>query len=243
MRYGRIQTPDGQVHQVRFEGDAAVADGASWTVDEVRILSPVAPGKLLYVGMNYVDHAAELGVPLPEEPLLFFKPPTAVIGDGAEIVQPHESARVDYEGEFAVVIGRRARNLSSRHAMAAIAGYTIANDVTARDFQQPDTQWTKAKAWDTFAPLGPWVETSLDPSDVRVETYLNGERRQESSTRNLCFGVHELVAYASRLMTLEPGDVIATGTPAGIGPMRPGDVVEVHIEGIGRLRNPVVADR
>jgi 2-keto-4-pentenoate hydratase/2-oxohepta-3-ene-1,7-dioic acid hydratase in catechol pathway len=243
MRYGRIESPDGRVRDVRFEGDQVVADDNCWSFDEVRVLAPVVPGKLLYVGMNYVDHAKELGVALPEEPLLFFKPPSAVIGDSAEIVHPRESTRVDYEGELAVVIGRRARDLSPSEAIDAVAGYTIANDVTARDFQQPDTQWTKAKAWDTFAPLGPWVETDIDPADVKVETYLNGALRQHSTTSNLCFAVDELVAYASRLMTLEAGDVIATGTPAGIGPMRAGDEVEVRIDGIGRLHNTVVADR
>ena len=147
MRYGRIESPDGRVRDVRFEGDQVVADDNCWSFDEVRVLAPVVPGKLLYVGMNYVDHAKELGVALPEEPLLFFKPPSAVIGDSAEIVHPRESTRVDYEGELAVVIGRRARDLSPSEAIDAVAGYTIANDVTARDFQQPDTQWTKAKAW------------------------------------------------------------------------------------------------
>lgn len=243
MRYGRARTPDGTVREVEYHDGRAVDGGHSWSLDEVRILAPVVPGKFICAGMNYVDHAAELGVALPDEPVLFFKPASSLVGEGDEVVLPRESTRVDYEGELVAVIGRRVRNLAVGDALDAVAGYTIANDVTARDFQLPGSQWTKAKAWDTFAPLGPWIETDVDPAAALVETYLNGERRQSSSTANLCFGVAELIAFASRVMTLDPGDVIATGTPAGIGPMRPGDVVEVRVDGIGALRNPVVADR
>lgn len=242
MRYGRIRTADGRVLEARLQDGEILTEHGVLSESDVQALPPVEPSKLLYVGMNYTDHAAELAVDLPEEPLLFFKPPTALIGSGAPIVHPRESERVDYEGELAVVLGRACRNIGAGEALDAVAGYTIANDVTARDFQRPDTQWTKAKAWDTFAPLGPWIATEVDPSDLVIQTYLNGQLRQESSTEKLCFGIPELVAFASRIMTLQPGDVIATGTPVGVGAMRPGDEVEVRIEGIGSLRNPVVAD-
>jgi 2-keto-4-pentenoate hydratase/2-oxohepta-3-ene-1,7-dioic acid hydratase in catechol pathway len=243
VRYGRIQTPDGDVTEARFEDGSASADGSSWPIEDVRILPPVEPGKLIYVGMNYTDHAAELGVALPEEPLLFFKPPSAIIGPGDAIVHPKDSTRLDYEGELALVIGRQCRAVRPDDAFDVIAGYTIANDVTARDWQRHDTQWTKAKAWDTFAPLGPWVVTDIDATELTVRTLLNGQVRQESSTAELHFDIPELVAFASRLMTLEPGDIIATGTPVGIGAMAPGDVVEVQIEGIGSLHNHVIEER
>lgn len=242
MRYGRIETPEGRVADARFTDGVVEVNGDSWKVEDVRVLVPLQPGKLIFVGMNYTDHAAELGVDLPEEPLLFFKPNSALIGPDEPIVHPRESARVDYEGELAIVIGRTCRHVGPDEVADVIAGYTIANDVTARDFQRPGTQWTKAKAWDTFAPIGPWISTDVDPADALVETYVNGELRQGASTANLYFGVPELVAFASRIMTLNPGDVIATGTPFGVGPVRPGDEVEVRIDGIGRLRNPVVAD-
>lgn len=242
MRYGRIQTPDGRRLDAQFDDGSAIAAEAAWSVDDVRILPPVVPTKLIYVGMNYTEHAEELGAALPSEPLLFFKPPSALVGPGEPIVHPRDSERLDYEGELAVVIGQACRSVQESDAFDVVAGYTIANDVTARDWQRPDTQWTKAKAWDTFAPLGPWVVTDLDPTDVIVRTILNGEVRQEASTAKLHFGIPELIAFASRLMTLQPGDVIATGTPVGIGAMRPGDQVEVRVEGIGSLTNPVVGE-
>jgi 2-keto-4-pentenoate hydratase/2-oxohepta-3-ene-1,7-dioic acid hydratase in catechol pathway len=241
MKFGRIETPDGRQLEARFEDGAATAAGGSWALEELRILPPVVPSKLIYVGMNYTEHAEELGADLPAEPLLFFKPPSAMIGPGDPIVYPRGSQRLDYEGELVVVIGEACRDVEEARALDVVAGYTIGNDVTARDWQRPDTQWTKAKAWDTFAPLGPWVHTDLDASDVVVRTLLNGEVRQESSTAKLHFGIPELIAFASRLMTLLPGDIIATGTPVGIGAMQPGDVVEVQVEGIGSLRNPVIA--
>lgn len=243
MRYGRIQDPDGRVVDVTFAEDGGVhAEDGAWSLDQVRLLAPVVPSKLIYVGLNYVDHAAELGMELPAEPLMFFKPPSSVIGPHEAVVHPAESSRVDYEGELAVVIGQRARNVGASRALDYVGGYTIANDVTARDFQLPGTQWTKAKAWDTFAPIGPWVETSTDPGSISIETFLNGELRQRSNTKNLHFAVEELVSYASRVMTLEAGDVIATGTPSGIGVMTPGDEVEVRCSGIGSLVNPVVGE-
>lgn len=206
------------------------------------LLPPVEPSKVLGVGLNYRDHAEEVGLEPPEEPVLFLKPPTAVIGPEAPILLPPSSQRVDYEGELALVVGRRARKVSPSEAHHYILGYTCFNDVTARDIQLREGQWTRAKGFDTFAPLGPWIVTDIDPKALKIETYLNGELKQRSHTSNLIFDPFQLLAFASEVMTLLPGDVIATGTPAGIGPMGPGDVVEVRIEGIGILRNPVQAD-
>jgi 2-keto-4-pentenoate hydratase/2-oxohepta-3-ene-1,7-dioic acid hydratase in catechol pathway len=208
-------------------------------LDQVRLLAPTRPSKIIAVGLNYRSHAAEVGAQVPEEPLLFFKPPSAVIGPEEPIVRPPVSQRVDYEGELAVVIGRRAKNVSVSEAMDYVLGYTCANDVTARDLQARDDQWTRAKGFDTFCPLGPWIETELDPADLRIETRVNGQVRQSGRTSDLVFGVPQLISYISQVMTLEPRDVILTGTPVGIGPLQPGDVVEVEISGIGVLRNPV----
>jgi 2-keto-4-pentenoate hydratase/2-oxohepta-3-ene-1,7-dioic acid hydratase in catechol pathway len=193
--------------------------------------------------LNYRDHAQEFGAPLPDEPLLFLKPGTAVIGPEEAIIYPRMSRRVDYEAELAVVISRTAHRVPEAAAKDFILGYTAINDVTARDLQKKDGQFTRSKSFDTFAPLGPWIETAVpDPDNLTVEAFLNGERRQHSNTRNLVFGVAYLVAFISRIMTLLPGDVIATGTPSGIGPMLPGDLVEVRVEGVGTLRNPVAAE-
>jgi 2-keto-4-pentenoate hydratase/2-oxohepta-3-ene-1,7-dioic acid hydratase in catechol pathway len=217
-------------------GEALPAAGA-------RLLAPCSPSKIVAIGMNYRDHAAEIGLPLPEEPLLFIKPSTAVIGPEANIVYPRMSQRVDYEAELAVVIGRPCRHVTDAAAKDYILGYTAINDVTARDLQKKDGQFTRSKGFDTFAPLGPWIETEIpDPDHLTVEAYLNGERRQHSHTGNLVFGVFKLVSFISQIMTLLPGDVIATGTPAGIGPMQPGDVVEVRVEGVGTLRNRLVPE-
>lgn len=207
------------------------------------LLAPCTPSKIVALGLNYRDHAAELGSPLPDEPLLFLKPGTAVIGPEADIVYPQMSRRVDFEAELAVVIGRTARRVKAAAAWNYILGYTAFNDVTARDLQKKDVQFTRSKSFDTFAPLGPWIETEIpNPDNLTVEAYLNGERRQHSNTGNLVFGVAHLVSFISRIMTLLPGDAIATGTPSGIGPMRPGDIVEIRVEGIGTLRNRVVAE-
>ena len=205
----------------------------------VKLLPPCVPSKIVALGLNYRDHAVELGLPLPEEPLLFLKPPSAVIGPGETILLPPESKRVDYEAELAVVIGRKARRVSPEEALDFVLGYTCFNDVTARDLQQKDGQWTRAKSFDTFAPFGPWIETELDPGALRVRSYLNGNLKQDSSTKELVFSVPEIISFVSNIMTLLPGDVIATGTPPGIGPLSPGDVIEVEIEGIGRLKNLV----
>jgi 2-keto-4-pentenoate hydratase/2-oxohepta-3-ene-1,7-dioic acid hydratase in catechol pathway len=208
---------------------------------EVRLLAPCQPTKILAVGLNYRTHAAEAGMDMPPEPLIFSKPPSSVIGPLEPIVYPTLSQQVDYEGELAVIIGRRARNVLPEKAHDFILGYTCGNDVTARDLQQRDDQWTRAKGFDTFCPLGPRIVTSLNPAHLAIRTRVNGEIRQCASTADMVFSVAELIAYISQVMTLEPGDVILTGTPSGVGPLQPGDVVEVEIEGIGTLRNPVVS--
>jgi len=206
---------------------------------EVKLLPPVQPSKIIGIGLNYRDHAEEVGLPPPDEPLVFLKPPSAVIGPDDPILLPPSSQRVDYEGELALIVSRRAKDITPDEAPDYILGYTCFNDVTARDIQEREGQWTRAKGFDTFAPLGPWIATDLDPTDLRIETFLNGELRQSSRTSRLIFDPFGLLAFISRVMTLLPGDVIATGTPSGIGSIKPGDVVEVRIEGIGVLRNPV----
>jgi len=210
-------------------------------LSDVTLLAPCMPGKLIGVGLNYRDHATEMGFPLPDEPMLFLMPASAVIGPGERILYPGMSQRVDYEGELGVVIGRPACHVREEEAREYIFGYTCFNDVTARDLQAKDGQFTRAKGFDTFAPMGPWIETELDPACLTVETFLNGERKQFSHTDQLVFDCRALVSFVSRIMTLLPGDVIATGTPAGIGPMDPGDRIEVRIQGIGSLVNEVAA--
>ncbi|MGC8908454.1 MAG: fumarylacetoacetate hydrolase family protein [Desulfomonilaceae bacterium] len=207
----------------------------------VKLLPPCTPSKVVAIGLNYRDHAEELGLALPEEPLLFLKPPSSIIGPGETILAPPQSKRVDYEAELAVVISRTARQVKAEKAADYILGYTCLNDVTARDLQSKDGQWTRAKGFDTFCPIGPWIETDLDPSDLEISLYLNDELKQHSRTSNLIFDPFRLVEFVSHVMTLTPGDVIATGTTSGIGPMRPGDKVEVRIEGIGSLFNFVEA--
>jgi 2-keto-4-pentenoate hydratase/2-oxohepta-3-ene-1,7-dioic acid hydratase in catechol pathway len=192
------------------------------------------------VGLNYRDHAAEMKKPIPQEPMLFMKPSTAVVAHEDKIIYPkHMSSRVDYEGELAVVIGKRTKWVDEDEAFSYVFGYTCINDVTARDLQAKDVQYTRAKGFDTFAPIGPVIETELDPTDLEISTFLNNERRQHSRTSELIFNVPRLVSFISRVMTLLPGDIIATGTPSGIGTMKSGDKVEVEIEGIGVLRNYV----
>src|SRR5437867_742693 len=208
-------------------------------IDGLPSLPPVQPGKIIGVGLNFRDHARERGKPLPPEPLLFLKPPSAVSSHGAPILLPRGIGRVDPEAELAVVIGRNARNLTESDAGHAILGYTCFNDVTARDLQDRDVQFTRAKGFDTFAPLGPWIETEIDPSDLSIMGRVNGVTRQASRTRELIFPPVFLVAFISWIMTLHPGDLIATGTPSGVGPLTPGDTAEVIIEGIGTLSNPV----
>jgi 2-keto-4-pentenoate hydratase/2-oxohepta-3-ene-1,7-dioic acid hydratase in catechol pathway len=210
-------------------------------IGEVRVLAPAEPSKIVAVGRNYKDHAAERGAPLPEEPLLFLKPSTAVIGPHDAIVPPKMSHRVDYEGELALVIRKRASGLDEDTPVEPyILGYTCFNDVTARDLQDKDKQFTRAKSFDTFAAIGPCIAAGIDPSGLDIKTFLNGKLRQASNTKHLIFSVPVLVRFISNIMTLLPGDVITTGTPAGIGPMEPGDRVDVQIEGIGTLSNEVL---
>jgi 2-keto-4-pentenoate hydratase/2-oxohepta-3-ene-1,7-dioic acid hydratase in catechol pathway len=239
----------GKVRYGIVEGDVLVefsdvhpADEAKggenvFAMSTVRLLAPTAPLKVVAVGLNYLDHAKEMGMAPPEEPIIFLKPSTAVIGPGDDIIMPKSSTRVDYEGELGVVIGRRAKDVSVADAKAHIFGYTCLNDVTARDLQFKDVQFTRAKSFDTFCPIGPWVETELDPYNLAIETRLNGKTVQSSNTAQMKWGVYELVSFISGVMTLLPGDVIATGTPPGIGPTAPGDRVEVSIAGIGTLTN------
>jgi 2-keto-4-pentenoate hydratase/2-oxohepta-3-ene-1,7-dioic acid hydratase in catechol pathway len=205
-----------------------------------KLLAPALPGKIIAVGLNYRDHALEMGLALPEEPIVFMKPSTSVIGPGDEIIYPAQSNRVDYEAELAVVIAKQCRNVQAGEAGDVILGYTCMNDVTARDLQVKDGQWTRAKSFDTFAPLGPWIVTDIaDPDNLAITSRLNGEIKQSSNTNNLIFNVFELIEFISSVMTLEKWDIIATGTPAGIGPMMRGDEVEIVIEGIGALTNRV----
>lgn len=213
--------------------------GEQIPLDDVRLLAPVLPSKLVCVGRNYAAHAAEWGLDVPEEPLLFLKPSTAVIGPGDPIALLPVSHRVDYEGELAVVIGRIAKDVRAEDAGRVILGFTCANDVTLRDLQKADDQWCRAKGFDGSCPLGPWVETEVDPTDVVVETRLNGEVRQRASTADLAFGVATLIEYITSFMTLLPGDVLLTGTPEGVGKLASGDTVEVEVEGVGTLRNQV----
>lgn len=211
-------------------------NGHHLALAEVELLAPVAPSKIVAVGLNYRDHAAEMKKPLPTEPLLFLKPPSAVIGPGGTIVCPPESAATEFEGELAIVIGRRCRQVAASAAGEYVLGYTGMIDVTARDIQRREVQYTRAKGFDTFAPLGPWIETDADPTRLAIETRVNGAVRQSSRTDQLVFAPAELVSFVSRWVTLLPGDVISTGTPAGVGRLSPGDVIELAIERIGTLR-------
>ena len=216
--------------------------GEKLLLADVRLIAPVIPrSKVIGIGKNYADHAAEMGGDVPREPLVFLKPNTSVIGPGEPIFYPTQSQNVHFEGELAVVIGRICKDLSTDDAAKVIYGYTIANDVTARDLQASDGQWARAKGFDTFCPIGPWIETDFDPASVRVQTTLNGELKQDGSTSDMVFSVAEIIAHVSSFMTLLPGDVILTGTPAGVGPMVAGDQVDITIDGIGTLTNPVVA--
>ncbi|WP_168704685.1 fumarylacetoacetate hydrolase family protein [Gordonia paraffinivorans] len=254
MRLGRIASPDG-VAFVSVEGegsDAVVKEiaehpfgtptftGRSWKLADVRVLAPILASKVICVGKNYAAHAAEMGGEAPEDPVIFIKPNTSIIGPEVPIVRPPSSERVDYEGELAVVIGRPCKDVKAVQAKDVILGYTVANDVTARDQQKIDGQWTRAKGYDTFCPLGPWIETTLDPSDVELVTELDGEVKQRTRTSLMLHDVGEIVEWISRVMTLLPGDVILTGTPEGVGPMVAGQRVSVTVEGIGTLSNPVV---
>lgn len=211
-------------------------------LDEVRLLAPVTPRTVICVGQNYRAHAEEFGYRVPEEPLLFLKPPAAVVGPGEPVVYPGLSERLDPEAELALVIGRTARRVTSADAWHVIGGYTCGNDVTARDIQRTDGQWTRGKGFDTFCPIGPWVDTDYDPTDVAVSCTVDGERRQYGRTRDLIFSIPYLIEYITRFTTLEPGDVVLSGTPKGVSPVHPGNTVTVEVEGLGALSNPVVAE-
>jgi len=224
-----------------YVGIKLLDSAAEHRLADVRLLAPVLPrSKVVGIGRNYAAHAAELGNEVPEEPLMFLKPNTSVVGPGDPVFYPPQTQDLHYEGELAVVIGRICRDVPREQATDVIHGYTVGNDVTARDLQRKDGQFTRAKGFDSFCPLGPWVETELDVSDLRLQTFLNGEVKQDGRTSDLIFDVPTLVAYVTSVMTLLPGDVILTGTPEGVGPMNAGDEVEVSIQGIGSLTNKVV---
>lgn len=214
---------------------------ARFPLSEVRLLSPVLPSKVVGIGKNYAEHAREMGSEPPAEPVIFLKPSTSVIGPGDPVPYPALSSEVHHEAELAVVIGRLCREVPVQRSLEVVLGYTVANDVTARDLQRTDAQWTRAKGFDGFCPLGPWIVTDLDPSDLRVTCAVNGQVRQDASTADLLRGIPELISYVSAVMTLLPGDVILSGTPAGVGPVVPGDEMTVSVEGIGSLSNGVVA--
>jgi 2-keto-4-pentenoate hydratase/2-oxohepta-3-ene-1,7-dioic acid hydratase in catechol pathway len=210
-------------------------------IDQVRLLAPVLPSKILCVGRNYVSHAREQNADVPEVPLLFLKPPSALIGYDDTIFLPPQSKQIEHEAELVVVIARRGRWIAPDNALDYVLGYTVGVDVSARDLQRRDGQWTRSKGFDTFCPIGPWIETEFDPSDALITCHVNGEMRQMASTRDMVFRVNQLIAFASSVMTLEPGDILMTGTPSGVGPLIAGDIIETTIEGIGKLRNPVLA--
>jgi len=238
IRYGIIED-DGSICEIAgtpFE-DITKTKIAHSTYT-VKLLSPCAPSKIVAVGLNYRDHAQEMKKAIPEDPMLFIKPSSSVIGDKENIIFPkHMSERVDFEGELAVVMGKQARDVEPSDALDYVLGYTCLNDVTARDLQSKDIQFTRAKGFDTFSPIGPWIETSLDPTNLEIKTYLNGNLMQHSNTSNLIFSVPILISFISKVMTLYPGDIISTGTPGGIAPMQVGDKIVVEIEGIGTLTN------
>lgn len=219
------------------EVETFLEEGEIYQVNEVKILPPVKPSKVICVGLNYREHGQELDMEIPEEPVLFIKPSTSVIGHLDPIIYPPSSKQVDYEAELAVVISKNAHSVEEKDAEQYIGGYTVLNDVTARDLQRKDTQWTRAKSFDTFCPIGPFIETDIDPSNLNISLKLNGEVKQDSNTKNMIFKPQRLVSFMSNVMTLYPGDVIATGTPPGVGSMDVGDTVEVDIENIGALKN------
>lgn len=237
-RYGLAD--ESTVTLISDEPFAAWEPEGALGLNTAELLTPVVPTKIVCVGINYRGHAQEMGHDIPAEPVIFLKPPTTINAPHAPIVIPPGVGRVDYEAELAAVIARRTHKASPAEARSNILGYTCANDVTARDVQRRDGQWTRAKGFDGFCPLGPWIETDVDPDDLLVQSFVNDELRQEARTSDMIFGVYELVSFISHVMTLVPGDVVLTGTPAGIGALEPGDTVEIRIEGVGSLVNPVV---
>ena len=233
-RIGRIEgSPFGEYKRME----------ATLPMDSVQLYSPVLPGKIICIGRNYAEHIKEQDAETPTTPLLFLKPPSSVIGPMQTILLPPQSQQVDHEAELVVVFGKRGRWIQLSDAPSHIFSYAIGNDVTARDLQRLDGQWTRSKGFDTFCSLGPWIDTEFDPTDAMITCHVNSELRQMASTRDMIFHVDQIITFASSIMTLEPGDVIMTGTPAGISPLQPGDFVEVAIDGLGKLRNPVAIDK
>lgn len=210
-----------------------------YSLEDIKILSPVSPSKVVAVGLNYRDHAAELNMDIPDEPIIFIKPPSTVIGPEEEIIYPPQTKNLHYEAELAIVMGKKAEKVSEENANDYVLGYTALNDITARDLQEKDGQWTRSKSFNTFCPIGPWIETDINPHNLNISLKVNNDLKQDSNTENLIFSVEKIVSFISQIMTLNPGDVIATGTPPGVGSLQVGDLVEVEIEGIGVLRNRV----
>jgi len=232
---------DNKVFFGTVDGDTVKSDSSEYKLSELTILPPTVPTKIVCIGLNYIDHANELNYPIPKWPILFIKPSTTVIGHMENIEYPTMSSLVEYEGEMAIIISEKCKNVKDPEAV--ILGYTGINDVTARDIQRKDVQWTRAKSFDTFAPIGPFITTDIDPGDARIETRVNGKTRQKSNTKNLIFDVNDLVRFISEVMTLNAGDVIATGTPYGVGELLIGDTVEIELEGAGVLSNNVIREQ
>lgn len=257
MRLGRIASPDGVAFvSIEGEGDSQTAKeiaehpfgtptftGRSWPLADVRLLAPILASKVIAIGKNYAAHVAEMGGEAPKDPVIFIKPNTSIVGPGAPIVLPPSSNEVHFEGELAIVIGRPCKYVPASKAYEVVLGYTVANDVSARDHQKHDGQWTRAKGHDTFCPLGPWIETSLDPTDLEIKTEVDGVVKQQSRTSLLLHDIPKIIEWVSAVMTLLPGDVILTGTPEGVGPITDGDSVSITVEGIGTLTNPVAAKK
>ncbi len=244
-QYGILDTDnikglkDSPFSQFKDSVSSPKLDGSTYFLDEVQLLPPCVPSKLVCLGLNYRKHADEFNLPIPSVPLIFIKPSTAIIGPYDNIVIPKQSKRVDYEAELGVVIGKKAKDVTPDKFQDYILGYTCVNDVTERHNQKEDGQWTRAKGYDTFAPIGPWIDTEVVPDNLLVEAILNGNILQSDRTSDLIFGIPELVSFISGIMTLLPGDIIATGTPSGVGRINSGDIIEIRIEGIGTLKNPV----
>ncbi len=253
MKILRFHTPDrGPRYGWLYEDQVGEIDGNPYNayrrmdpdlpIESVKLLPPTLPGKIVCVGRNYKAHAQEHGVEVGEIPVLFLKPSTSLTGPGDPIILPPQSKQVQHEAELAVVIGAHGRRIQPDEALAHVFGYTIANDITARDLQRADITWTRGKGFDTFCPLGPWIETEFDPADALITCHVSSELRQMASTRDMVFSISRLIAFISSVMTLEPGDVILTGTPAGVGDLVPGDTVSITIEGLGTLTNPVISE-
>ena len=255
MRIVRFQIPDSKKPKYGWLLDDKVGEisgnifgryqrkEALTPLSDVKLVHPSEPTKIVCVGRNYVEHAKELGNEVPKVPLIFLKPPSSIISNGETILLPPQSAQVEHEAELVVVIGKRGRHVTAENAKKIILGYTIGNDVTARDLQKSDGQWTRAKGFDTFCPFGPWIDTDFDPSDAVITCRVNGQMRQMASTRDMVFNVGVLIAYITSIMTLETGDLIFTGTPAGVGELKDGDEVSVEIEGLGIIKNKVKAEK